>query len=612
MDATKRKAPTEVKVCAKRGKLCGDEECPTCFVRSLASSARVDEFKAANPDKDPLLIAISTKTKYDWKCACGHTFKSSCDNVQSGSWCPYCSKQKLCGAPSCIDCFGRSMASSSRVQAFKTANPGENVLLIAISKNKLYQWQCSCGHVFEATCNDVQSDKWCPYCSVPRKKLCVDPTCAGCLNGSMASSSRVVEFTSANPDKNPRLITISTGTVYDWACACGHTFKASCANVQNGRWCPFCCVPKQKLCGVLTCVECLTGSMASSARVEEFKAANPHENILIIPISSSRKKYDWLCSCGHTFQATCGNVQSGFWCPYCSKQRLCGIQACDACSSRSMAASVRAEEFKAANPDANLLLIAISCNKDYQWKCACGHMFEASCNTIQSGRWCPYCSGRICRRKECLTCAPPCDTCSKKSYHSLKNSSRACHECFVASGEARAKVRLEIFFLAELQRISREEVEFLEPTSWDCAVLPGLPYKPDMMWAFDMAGNLFNTTGACKLSLDHIKQIVILEVLEVGIEQHSNARTVSDAVRETEIRSSLRGVVVDFVYVVVAAYNHPSADASDKFFSLSKSTNSYSVVVSRKEAWAARVRQTLEALVNARKCQSGITVFIGS
>jgi hypothetical protein len=111
--------------------------------------------------------------------------------------------------------------------------------------------------------------------------------------------------------------------------------------------------------------------------------------------------------------------------------------------------------------------------------------------------------------------------------------------------------------------------------------------------------------------LSHISHIVVLEVLEVGIEQHSKARVVPDAIRENEIRESLAGVIVDFVYAVVAAYNHPNAAPSDKFFSLSKATNAYGVVASRKEAWRERVRLTLEALVSARQRRTGVTKFIG-
>ena len=446
-----------------------------------------------------------------------------------------------------------------------------------------------------------------------RGKLCGDSECSTCFVRSLASSDRVEEFKAANPDKNPLLIAISSNKSHDWKCACGHTFEARCCDIARGFWCPYCCIPKQRLCGTPACFNCFQSSVASSARVNEFVAANPDKNPLLIAISSG-KKYAWQCSCGHTFEAACNNMARGFWCPYCcaSKQKLCGDPTCFDCFGSSLASSVRLNDFVGANPDKDPLTISISSGKKFTWLCSCGHKFDATCFNVQSGHWCPYCAGRICGKKECLKCAPPCDTCSKKSHYTLKNSSRACYECYVASGEARAKVRLEIFFLAELQRVSADDFEFLEPTSWDCAVLPGLPYKPDMLWAFDVAGNLFNTTGSCKLSLTHIKHIVVLEVLEVGIEQHSKARAMPDAVRESEIRDSLVGVVVDFVYVVIAAYNHPDADASDKFFRLSKISNGYGVVASRKEAWRERVRQTLEALGNARKRQTGATVFIGS
>jgi hypothetical protein len=133
-----------------------------------------------------------------------------------------------------------------------------------------------------------------------------------------------------------------------------------------------------------------------------------------------------------------------------------------------------------------------------------------------------------------------------------------------------------------------------------------------MLWAYDENGNLFNTTGACKLVLGEIKHMVILEVLEIGIEQHSKARHVSDSQRESEIRTSLAGITVDFVYVVVAAYNHPTADQADKFFSVHKTKNTYYVGHSRKAAWEERVTATLRSLTAARKQRLGETVFIGS
>lgn len=444
-----------------------------------------------------------------------------------------------------------------------------------------------------------------------RGKLCGAVDCSTCFARSLAASQRLQEFKAANPDKYPLRIAISSNQKYDWGCSeCSHVFSARCSSVQSGQWCPYC--SRRKLCGDAKCFNCFSASLASSLHAQEFQAANPDKNPLHIGIWA-KEKFDWKCSkCSHVFSARCNNVQQGRWCPYCSRQKLCGKKTCVDCFQKSVASSPRAESFKAANPDKDPLRIAISSQEKFDWECpTCSHVFSAACNHVQTGKWCPYCAGRICGRKECVKCAPPCDTCSKKSYFTLKNSSRACYQCYVASGESRSKIRLEIFFLAELQRISEDEFEFLEPTSWDCAVLPGLPYKPDMMWAFDSLGKLFNTAGACKLSLSHISHIVVLEVLEVGIEQHSKARVVPDAIRENEIRESLAGVIVDFVYAVVAAYNHPNAAPSDKFFSLSKATNAYGVVASRKEAWRERVRLTLEALVSARQRRTGVTKFIG-
>ena len=434
-------------------------------------------------------------------------------------------------------------------------------------------------------------------------RLCGKRQCETCFNRSLASSARIQSL--VNEGLDPLLIAAGSTKKVKWLCNCGHSFMMSCRSVTGGHWCPYCV--SKKLCGDPYCVQCFNRSVASSARAEAF--FNPGKDMLKIAISSCAK-YNWLCECGHVFSMRCSHIQTGKWCPFCSKHRLCGDIHCLGCFNRSMASSIHEESFMLANPEKDMLKIAVSTRSKYSWSCACGHVFVASCDKVSSGRWCPQCAGRICGKKECTKCAPPCDICAVKSFYTLKTGKRACYKCYILSGESRAKVRLEIFFLAEIQRLCTT-YEFLEPTSWDCAVLPGLSYKPDMLWAFDRAGNLFNIAGSCKLSLDEIGQVIVLEVLEIGIAQHSIARQVPDYTREAEIRASL-SVVVDFVYVVVAAYNHPTADPSDKFFTLSKETNTYGVVATRKQAWKERVCATIQALQFARKNMLGTTVFIGS
>jgi hypothetical protein len=166
----------------------------------------------------------------------------------------------------------------------------------------------------------------------------------------------------------------------------------------------------------------------------------------------------------------------------------------------------------------------------------------------------------------------------------------------------RAKISLEIYTLAELQRYAlqgRVDSHFLwaEPTAWDCAILPGLAYKPDNIWCFDVSGNVFASAGACKLNAAEVAYVLVLEVLEHGVQQHSDARKVADRVREQEIRSLVfAGVPVGFVYVVVAHTQHAGANAADVFFEKPHGSLEYKVLESRLEAWQARLERVAEVL----------------
>ena len=167
---------------------------------------------------------------------------------------------------------------------------------------------------------------------------------------------------------------------------------------------------------------------------------------------------------------------------------------------------------------------------------------------------------------------------------------------------------------AELQRLSRNtphQYIWSEPTSWDCAILPGLSYKPDNIWVFGKHSDIFSTSGACKINSNLVGHVIVLEILEVGIEQHSAARAVPDEYRESEIRQVFFPQPVDFLYVVVAAYNHRDAHPEDQFFTKNTGSFEYSVVDTRQDAWTERVRQVLVCLEEMYTQKKGCTVFIG-
>ena len=165
----------------------------------------------------------------------------------------------------------------------------------------------------------------------------------------------------------------------------------------------------------------------------------------------------------------------------------------------------------------------------------------------------------------------------------------------------RAKISLEIYTLAELQRQSmliNNAVDFLwmEPTAWDCAILPGLSYKPDNIWCFDHHGNPFMTAGACKVNVQEIGYVLQLEVLEHGIQQHSDARNISDSQREREIRAVFATVPMGMVYVVMAHTKHVGADKKDVFFRKNEMFE-YEVIPGREAAWQVRIEHVRAALI---------------
>jgi hypothetical protein len=234
------------------------------------------------------------------------------------------------------------------------------------------------------------------------------------------------------------------------------------------------------------------------------------------------------------------------------------------------------------------------------------------------------CTPLACGQEECKTCPPPCSIC--KIIDSIvigrfkSPDGHMCRSCYIRSGNAppnlRAKVSLEIYTFCELQRLAKGTPhEYLwsdSPTAWDCAVLPGLAYKPDNIWAFGKDDHLFSTRGAEKLNLGLIEHVIVMEVLEIGIEQHSKARSVPDAVREAEIRAVFEPHPVDFLYVVIAAYNHPTAHRDDQFFAKAVNSFEYHLVPSRKAAWTKRIKLVLQELENIFVKKWGVTVFIGN
>jgi len=95
---------------------------------------------------------------------------------------------------------------------------------------------------------------------------------------------------------------------------------------------------------------------------------------------NSLTKLQWVCSQGHTWMATPGNVRVGRWCPTCR-----GTPAHTLEDMQRLAESRGGVCLSSAYRDARTLL---------RWRCAHGHEWEAAPTSLISRKsWCPHCAG---------------------------------------------------------------------------------------------------------------------------------------------------------------------------------------------------------------------------
>ena len=309
-------------------KLCGNEDCQECFNKSFASHYRVKWWSERNI-VNPRNVTISSGEKYEFNCDCGHYFESSLSHINTmKSWCPYCANKKLCGNRDCKMCFNKSFASHYRVKWWSERN-NIDPLLVSISSNKKYEFNCDCGHQFSSlldTITKINKPVWCPYCCTPVQKLCTNENCQKCFNNSFASCDRTKWWSERN-EVSPRSVSKGTRTKYEFKCDCGHYFKKGLAYISGPSrksWCPYC--GNQRLCDDENCKMCFKNSFASHNRAKWWSERNK-----VTPRQISRRtgtKYEFKCEKGHYFKASPDNVSKQDeprWCPFCknkSEQKL--------------------------------------------------------------------------------------------------------------------------------------------------------------------------------------------------------------------------------------------------------------------------------------------------
>ena len=157
-------------------KLCEDENCKFCFEKSFVSST--DKALCWHPILNgtflPRDVFKGTIKKFWFSCPkCSHDFETRLNDVTcKGSWCPFCSNQKLCNDIKCKFCLNNSFASHEKSQYWhQILNEKITPRNVFKGTTKKYWFTCDkCSHIFKSTINSITSGHWCPACKNKTEK----------------------------------------------------------------------------------------------------------------------------------------------------------------------------------------------------------------------------------------------------------------------------------------------------------------------------------------------------------------------------------------------------------------------------------------------------------
>jgi hypothetical protein len=145
-------------------KLCINNECKTCFMKSCASHNISNAWSPNNEIHPRMLFKQSNKSVIFNCLKCNHTYETKIQHyINRDGSCPFCANKKLCNN-NCESCFNKSFASHPLVKCFSTKNNISSRNIFKGSEIK-YIFDCNiCGSEFESKMYNVLTGYWCPYC----------------------------------------------------------------------------------------------------------------------------------------------------------------------------------------------------------------------------------------------------------------------------------------------------------------------------------------------------------------------------------------------------------------------------------------------------------------
>jgi len=138
--------------------------CKRCKLIVVQEKKRItiQEMQSLAVEKGGKCISENYKgahSRLEWECSEGHQWKAAPTSIKSGTWCSMCAKENLSKKFRKKDAivWCRQLAENKGGRLISTHEPRNSM------ENLI--WECSNGHQWSATPNNVRKGRWCPTCS---------------------------------------------------------------------------------------------------------------------------------------------------------------------------------------------------------------------------------------------------------------------------------------------------------------------------------------------------------------------------------------------------------------------------------------------------------------
>ena len=153
----------------RKGKILNESKwCPYCDGTIIDPVERTLEMNQLALSRNGRMLSpswINSKTKYEWQCQQGHTWKTTWASIKgNGSWCAICQ--------------GNSPRSLNELRAEVEARKGKLYSNEYHGVEGTYEFECNLGHKFSNQFKHVvNGGQWCPICSKGSKSEELTRTC---------------------------------------------------------------------------------------------------------------------------------------------------------------------------------------------------------------------------------------------------------------------------------------------------------------------------------------------------------------------------------------------------------------------------------------------------